>query len=171
MNQLGLKTTRPYRNIWIIDSRVIKVCGLTKDLKVYLASYHDISIRMDVVVIDVPDSWGMLFSRKWVAKLGASIQMDLSYATIPTSDGTFVTLCRHLALRHQVEYHKIPLNELVWEYQDFGDLGFITNSIVSMEGEGHYGNKAFKDIKEPIILAFVPINLDYFQDCHFSIFI
>jgi hypothetical protein len=106
----------------------------------------------------------MLFSRKWVAKLGASIQMDLSYATIPTSDGTFVTLCRHLALRHQVEYHKIPLNKLVWEYQDFGDLGFITNSIVSMEGEGHYGNKAFKDIKEPIILAFVPINLDYFQD-------
>jgi hypothetical protein len=50
---------------------------------------------MDVVVIDVPDAWGMLLSRKWVTTLGGSIQMDLSYATIPTYDGTFVTLYRN----------------------------------------------------------------------------
>jgi hypothetical protein len=67
---------------------------LIKDLRVYLATYLDISILMDVVVIDVPDAWGMLLSRKWAATLGGSIQMDLSYATIPANDGTFVTLYR-----------------------------------------------------------------------------
>jgi hypothetical protein len=36
MNQLGLKITRPYRNVCGIDSKLIKVCGLIKDLKVYL---------------------------------------------------------------------------------------------------------------------------------------
>jgi hypothetical protein len=84
MNQLGLKITRPYRNVCGIDSRAIPVCGLIKDLKVSLATYPDISLLMDVVVIDVPDAWGMLLSRKWATTLGGSLQMDLSYATIPT---------------------------------------------------------------------------------------
>jgi hypothetical protein len=53
MNQLGLKITRPYRNVCGIDYRLIKVCGLINNLRIYLVSYHDISISMDVVVIDV----------------------------------------------------------------------------------------------------------------------
>jgi hypothetical protein len=54
MNQLGLKTIIPYMNVCGIDSREIKFCGLIKDLKVSLAAYPNISILMDVVVIDVP---------------------------------------------------------------------------------------------------------------------
>ena len=42
MNQLGLKTTQPYRNVCIMDSREIKVCGLIKDLQVNLLAYPDI---------------------------------------------------------------------------------------------------------------------------------
>jgi hypothetical protein len=38
------------------------------------------------------DAWGMLISQKWAANLGGSIQMDLSYATIPTRENTYVTL-------------------------------------------------------------------------------
>jgi hypothetical protein len=70
MNQLGLKITRPYRNMCGIDSRAIPICGLIKDLKVSLVAYPDISLLMDVVVIDVHDAWGMLLSREWVATLG-----------------------------------------------------------------------------------------------------
>ena len=52
MNQLGLKTTRPYRNVCGIDSREIKVCGPIQDLKASLVAYPDIFVLMDVVVID-----------------------------------------------------------------------------------------------------------------------
>jgi hypothetical protein len=83
MNQLGLKITRPYRNVCEIDSRVIKVCGLIKDLEVRLVDYPEVPFVMDVVVIDVLDAWGILLSKDWVATLGGSLQMDLSYATIP----------------------------------------------------------------------------------------
>jgi hypothetical protein len=38
---------------------------------------------MDVVVINVPNSMGMILSKKWVVDLGGSIYMDLSYAIIP----------------------------------------------------------------------------------------
>jgi hypothetical protein len=51
MNHLGLNIRRTYRNVCGIDSRAIPVCGLIKDLKVNLATYPDISLLMDVVVI------------------------------------------------------------------------------------------------------------------------
>jgi hypothetical protein len=64
MIEKGLKTTRPYINVFGIDSRAIKFCGLIKDLKVSLVAYPNISILMDIIVIDVPDAWGMLLSRE-----------------------------------------------------------------------------------------------------------
>ena len=38
---------------------------------------------MDVVVADVPPKYGMLISRSWGAKLQGTMQMDMTYATIP----------------------------------------------------------------------------------------
>jgi hypothetical protein len=119
---------------------------------------------MDVVIIDVPDAWGMLLSRKWTTTLEGSIQMDLSYATILTYDGTFVTLYRRFTMRHQVEDPKVPLNELIWDDEEFGDLGVFTNSIVLMKEEDHCGRKYFKDIKEAITSASILISPDYSQD-------
>jgi hypothetical protein len=88
MKQLGLEITRPYGNMCGIDSKAIQVYGLIEDLLVHLARYPEVVIVMDVVVIDVPDNWGMLLSRKWVATLGGTLQMDLSYATIPIGKDT-----------------------------------------------------------------------------------
>ena len=60
-----------------MDSKVVEVHGLIKDLQVHLVVFPDIQIIMDIVVIDVPNAWGMLLSRKWAVDLGGSIQMDL----------------------------------------------------------------------------------------------
>ena len=35
---------------------------------------------MNVLVIDIPNVWGMLLSREWATKLGGRIQLDLTYA-------------------------------------------------------------------------------------------
>ena len=70
MNQLNLRVSRPYHNICAMDSKIIEVCGLIKDLQVHLAVHPDIMITMDIVVIDVLDVWGMLLSRKWGVDIG-----------------------------------------------------------------------------------------------------
>jgi hypothetical protein len=80
------------------------VCGLIKDLKVSPAAYSDIFVLMDVTVIDVPNAWGMLLSENWATCLGGNIRMDLSYETIPTCEGTYVTFHREPTMRYQVEY-------------------------------------------------------------------
>jgi hypothetical protein len=104
MNELGLKITRPYRNVCGIDFKAINVCGVIKIFKVCLAIYPKVSLSMDVIVIDVPDAWGMLLFRKWDATLGGSLHMELFYATIQIGDGSYVTLYNHPVTRNHVEY-------------------------------------------------------------------
>jgi hypothetical protein len=87
MEQLNLRISRPYHNICAMDSITIEVHGLIKGLQVHFVAFPDIMIEMDIVVIDVPDTWGMLVNRKTVADLGGNLQMDLTYATIPTPNG------------------------------------------------------------------------------------
>ena len=77
MEQLNLRVSRPYHNICAMDSKMIEVHGLIKGLQVHLAVFSDIMFEMDIVVIDVPDAWGMLLNRKAVADLGGNLQMDL----------------------------------------------------------------------------------------------
>ena len=76
MDQLNLRISRPYHNVCATDAREVDVVGIILNLHVKLAKYPNINMAMDVVVIDVPDNWGMLLSRKWAATLGGYIQMD-----------------------------------------------------------------------------------------------
>jgi len=92
MKQLGLKTTRPYGNVFGIDSKKVKVYGLIEYAEFYLVDFPHISILMNIVVIDVLDTWSMLLLRNWVATLGGFLSMDLTHAYIPMEDGTFEVL-------------------------------------------------------------------------------
>ena len=63
MKQLSLKTTHPYGNFCGIDAKKVKVYGLIEHVEVYLEYFPHIGLIMNLVVIDVPDAWGMLLSR------------------------------------------------------------------------------------------------------------
>ena len=112
-----------------MDSKKIEVHGLIKDLQVHLAAFLDIQIIMDMVVIDVPDAWGMLLSRKWAADLGGNLQMDLTYATIPTPEGTMVRLNRELQRKYHVEDPKNPRNELKYKSDGIGNYAILSNFV------------------------------------------
>ena len=102
MEQLNLRVTRPYYNVCAMDEREDEVVGIILNLQVKLAKYTNINMSMDVVVINVPDNWGMLLSRKWAATLGGYIQMDWTYATILASENTRVTLHREKMRKQHV---------------------------------------------------------------------
>jgi ribonuclease HI len=133
MEQLNLRISRPYHNICALDSQTIEVHGLIKGLQVHLAVFPDIMFEMDIVVIDVPDVWGMLLNRKAAADLGGSLQMDLSYATLPTPDGNTFKLNREVYRKYHVEDPKNPKNELKWTDEGLGNYAILSNSIVPFE--------------------------------------
>ena len=88
---------------------------------------------MEIVVIDVPDAWGMLLTRKTGVDLGGNIQMDLTYATIPTPEGTYIRLNRELEMKYHVEDPRNPSNELKYKTDDFGNYAILANSLEPIE--------------------------------------
>jgi hypothetical protein len=58
---------------------------------------------MDVVVVDIPGTYGMLLSKKWSARLGGYLQTDLSYATIPNFEYELVKVYREPYMKYHVE--------------------------------------------------------------------
>ncbi len=87
MDELGLDITKPFHELYSFDSRKVRCLGVIKDLVVNLTQLPMKSVIMDIVVADIPPKFGMLLSRSWSKKLGGTLQMDLSFATIPVFGG------------------------------------------------------------------------------------
>jgi hypothetical protein len=88
MQQMGLKVTRPYRNVCGFESKAIPTHGVVENVEVHLKEYLEKTVRIDIIVVDVPDVWGMLLSRKFGAMIGGSLEMDLTFLWLPLKDGT-----------------------------------------------------------------------------------
>jgi len=130
MEKLGLEITRPYGDLYSFDSRKVKCIGMIKDLVVNLAQIPAKSILMDVVVADIPPKYGMLLSRSWGAKLGGSLQLDMTYATILVFRGQFTRLYRETRLAFTVGDPNNPNNHPVYIANQ--DLG---NCILSLDDD------------------------------------
>jgi len=83
MEKLGLDTTRPYKDLYSFDSSKVRCLGLIKHLCVTLVQIPTKSVVMDIVVADIPPKYGMLLSISWGTNLQDTLQMDMTYSTIP----------------------------------------------------------------------------------------
>jgi hypothetical protein len=88
MQQMGLKLTRPYINVCGFESKAIPTHGVIENIEVQLKEFPEKTVRIDIIVVDVPDVWGMLLSRKFGAMIGGSLEMDLTFLCLPLKDGT-----------------------------------------------------------------------------------
>jgi hypothetical protein len=82
MEELGLEITKPYQDLYSFDFKKVKCLGLIKDMVFSLAQLPMKSVVMDIFVADIPLNFGMILSKTWAKKVGGSLQMDLTYATI-----------------------------------------------------------------------------------------
>ena len=92
-----------------------------------LAAYPEIEINMNVLVLDIPDTWGMLLSREWAAKLGGSIQMDLSYATIPIEENASYKLVNEKPMSEHVETPEHLFEEAMRPIEEVGNYMVMEN--------------------------------------------
>jgi hypothetical protein len=82
-----MEITNPYQDLYSFESKKVKCLGLIKYLVVSLAKLHMKSVVMDIGVVDIPPKFGMILSKTWDKKVGGSLQIDLTYATIPVFGG------------------------------------------------------------------------------------
>jgi hypothetical protein len=121
MEELGLEVTRAYHDLYSFDSRRVQCLGVIKDLVVSLFQLPMKSMVMDIVVVDVPPKFGMLLSRSWIKRLGGTLQMDLTYATIPVFGGEHRRLYREAQLAYIISDEANPTNHPIFALDT--DLG------------------------------------------------
>jgi hypothetical protein len=85
---------------------------------------------MDVVVADIPSKYGMLLSRSCGTKLGGSLQLDMTYATIPIFGGKFTRLYRETRMAFIVSDPNNPNNNLVYISDQY-----LGNCILSLDDD------------------------------------
>jgi hypothetical protein len=73
---------------------------------------------MDIVVVEIPPKFGMLLSRTWAKKVVGSLQMDLTYATIPLFGGEHRRLYREVRLDYIFSDHQNPSNHPIYVVKD-----------------------------------------------------
>jgi ribonuclease HI len=121
MEELGLEITKTYHDLYSFDSRKVQCLGVIKDLVVTLFQLPMKSVVMDIVVVDVPPKFGMLLSRSWIKRLGGTLQMDLTYATIPVFGGEHRRLYREAQLAYIISDETNPTNHPIFSLDT--DLG------------------------------------------------
>jgi hypothetical protein len=92
MEQLGLKVIQTYMNVCGFESRSIPTHEVVENVEVCLGRYPERVIHMDIIVVDVPDVWGMLLSKNLSMMLGGTLEMDLTYINVSMNDGTISCL-------------------------------------------------------------------------------
>ena len=126
MESLGLEITRPYKDLYSFYSRRVKCLGLVKYLCVNLSQIPTKNIVMDVVVADIPQKYGMLLSRSWGAKIQGTLQMDMSYATIPVF-GQTRRLYRETLMKYMVSSTDKPHNTPIYSTRSDLDSFILYN--------------------------------------------
>jgi ribonuclease HI len=121
MEELGLEVTKAYHDLYSFDSRRVQCLGVIKDMVVSLFQLPMKSVVMDIVVADVPPKFGTLLSRSWIKRLGGTLQMDLTYATIPVFGGEHRRLYREAQLAYIVSDEANPTNHTIFALDT--DLG------------------------------------------------
>jgi len=135
MDSLNLDITRPCKDMYSFDSKKVNCLGMIKDLVVSLTQIPTKNIAMDVVVADIPPKFSMLLSRSWTTKMKGSMQMDMSYATIPLF-GEQRILYRENQLAYMVSNPDKPQNHPIYCVDT--DLGtFVFYNELCLEEEEH----------------------------------
>lgn len=87
MKILNLNVDTPYGKYYAMDNRFVPVVGIIKEIEFKFPSFPEKTYKMDITVVEVPSSYGILLSRQWSNLVGGNIQLDLSYAYIPVNGG------------------------------------------------------------------------------------
>jgi hypothetical protein len=92
--------------------------GIDKRYGGFFGTITHESVVMDIVVADIRPKFGMLLFRTWAKKVGVSLQMDLTYATIHVFVGEHRRLYRKVRLAYIISDHQNPSNHPVYDVED-----------------------------------------------------
>ena len=83
---LGLSLNKPSGKVYSMEAKQVPLVGQLKDAQVALVVHPEKKLKLNILVADIPTSYGMLLGRSFCKDLDGEIKMDMSHALIPIGD-------------------------------------------------------------------------------------
>ena len=83
---LGLPLTKTFGHYYSMDEKQVPLLGQIKDAQVFLVAYPSKRLKLTILVVDIPTSYGILLSRSFFKDMGGEIKLDWPYSTIQVGD-------------------------------------------------------------------------------------
>jgi hypothetical protein len=81
--QINAKPQKSAIQIVQLDRTRVKVLGELKDVLIRLSSNSKVFQIIDIIVVDIPDAYGLILSRDWSEKLHGYFSTDWSHLWLP----------------------------------------------------------------------------------------
>ena len=101
-----------------MDRMNVKVIGEMEDVLVCLSSNDKVCQFIDIVVADIPEAYGLVLSRDWLAKLNGYFSLEWSHLWLPYKGSpNQIKILREPQMKHNVTQFEEKTNQwiLFWE--------------------------------------------------------
>lgn len=117
---MGLPLTRTSMGVLQLDSMLVKIVGVIKDVVLKVHKCPSVIITQEIMVVELSPLFGLCLSREFTAKIGGYLAMDYTHYLIPCGDKR-VRLDNGKKFDIHVE-KKEEVNGVLWELEGSDQL-------------------------------------------------
>jgi hypothetical protein len=82
-NKLGIVPLKSDKHVIQLDRTQVKVMGELKDVMIRIATHPNFVQVIDIIVVDIPEAYGLLLSRDWSENLNGYFSTDWAHLWLP----------------------------------------------------------------------------------------
>jgi hypothetical protein len=82
-NKLGVVPLKRDKHVIQLDRTQIKVMGELKDVMIRIAIHPSFMQGIDIIVVDIPEAYGLLLSQYWSKKMNGYFSIDWAHLWLP----------------------------------------------------------------------------------------
>jgi len=118
-----------------LDSTNVKVIGELKDVLIQMAIKPQYTQVIDIVVVDIPEAYGILLSRDWSEKLNGYFSTDWSHFLLPQKGkGDMLRVNRERYMKYVVTELNEPNEPVMFTNSILGNYRFDICAIETCFG-------------------------------------
>jgi hypothetical protein len=108
-NKLGFVPLKSDKHVIQLDRTQVKVLGEIKDVMIRVATHPNFVQVIDIIVVDIPEAYGLLLSRDWSKKLNRYFRTDWAHLWLPLKGyNKMIIIDRERYLKHTVTELETP---------------------------------------------------------------
>jgi hypothetical protein len=108
-NKLGVVPLKSDKHVIQLDRTQVKVMGELKDVMIRIATHPNFVQIIDIIVVDIPEAYGLLLSHDWSEKLNGYFSMDWAHLWLPLKGyKNMIRIDRERYLKHTITDLETP---------------------------------------------------------------